>query len=96
MKLDRSSLFGRLLRRTGKFGIGLLMLVAFVAVGVLLFSITAYTAGVWFPKMTILAAFGSAYGVYLLFDRLDLKPDDREQLLVLSLDEPVQAHHREG
>ena len=62
MKLDNSSFLGRTLRRFGRVGIALFSVVAFVAGGALVYFTTALTMGVWFPKLTLLAAFGAIGG----------------------------------
>lgn len=87
MKLDNSSFLGRTLRRFGRVGIALFSVVAFVAGGALVYFTTALTMGVWFPKLTLLAAFGAAIGVYRFFDKLDMIPEDPDKLITLSLTE---------
>src|SRR5438552_1755096 len=75
VKLDNASFVGRMLRRFGRFGIAILSLVAFFVGGGIVYLFTALTMGVWFPKLCLLAAFGSAIGVYTIFDKLDLIPE---------------------
>ena len=88
MKLDNASFVGRMLRRFGRFGIAILSLIAFFAGGGIVYLITALTLGVWFPKLTLFAAFGSAIGVYTIFDKLDLIPEDPDKIITLSLTAP--------
>lgn len=83
-----------MLRKTGKFGIGLVMLAAFFSAGTVVLYFTVVLTGKWNPKYSIVAAFGAAFGVYALFDWFDLKPDDTEKLLELSLDDPPSANHK--
>ena len=85
MNLDNTTFLGRTLRRFGRFGIAMLSLIAFFAGGGIVYLITALTMGVWFPKLTLLAAFGSAIGVYTIFDKLDLIPEDPDKIITLSL-----------
>lgn len=91
MRLDNTTFLGRMLRRTGKFGIALLMMVAFLIAALLSYAIPAYLAGRWYPKLTVFSAFGAAYGIYALFDRFELIPDDTEKHLALSLEDPPIA-----
>ena len=85
MPLDNASFLGRTLRRFGRFAIAMISLIAFFAGGGIVYLITALTLGVWFPKLTLLAAFGAAIGVYAVFDRLDLIPEDPDKIITLSL-----------
>lgn len=88
MKLDNATFLGRMLRRFGRFGIAMLSVIAFAIGGGAVYLITALTMGVWFPKLTLLAAFGSAFGVYTIFDKLDLIPEDPDKIITLSLSAP--------
>jgi hypothetical protein len=88
VNLDNTSFLGRMLRRSGRFGITMLSLAAFFVGGGIVYLITALTMGVWFPKVTVLAAFGAAIGVYRIFDRLDLIPEDPDKIITLSLTAP--------
>ena len=88
MNLDNTTFLGRTLRRFGRFGIAMISLAAFFAAGVTVYLITAMTMGVWFPKITLLAAFGAAIGVYRIFDKLDLIPEDPDKIITLSLSAP--------
>jgi hypothetical protein len=91
MKLDNGSFLGRNLRRTGKFGIAVLSLsVGAVAFGAAYLA-TAIAADVWFPKLCLFAGLGSAAGVYALFERFDLIPDDPDKPMTLSLTERSMA-----
>ena len=92
VKLDNASFVGRMLRRFGRFGIAILSLIAFFAGGGILYLFTALMMGVWFPKLCLLAAFGSAIGVYTIFDKLDLIPDDPDKIITLSLTTPPPAN----
>ena len=56
--------------------------------GGIVYLFTALTMGVWFPKLCLLAAFGSAIGVYTIFDKLDLIPEDPDKIITLSLTAP--------
>ena len=85
MHLDNASFLGRTLRRFGRFGIAVLSLAAFGIGGGIAYLVTALTLGVWFPKLCLLAAFGCAIGVYTIFDRLDLIPEDPDKIITLSL-----------
>ncbi|HUJ14210.1 MAG TPA: hypothetical protein VL284_10525 [Thermoanaerobaculia bacterium] len=85
MKFDNASFLGRTLRRFGRFAIAIVSLVAFFTAGGIVYTITAVTMGVWFPKLTLLAAFGAAIGIYAIFDKLDLIPEDPDKLITLSL-----------
>jgi len=87
VKLDNASFLGRMLRRSGRFAIAIFALIAFFIGGGIVYLATALTIGVWFPKLCLLAAFGSAIGVYTLCDRLDLIPDDPDKIITLSLTE---------
>ena len=88
MNLDNTTFLGRTLRRFGRFGIAMISLAAFFTAGVIVYLITALTMGVWFPKLTLLAAFGAAIGVYRIFDKLDLIPEDPDKIITLSLTTP--------
>ncbi len=85
MKLDNASFLGRTLRHFGRFAIAIASLIAFFVGGGIVYLVTALALGVWFPKLCLLAAFGSAIGVYGLCDRLDLIPDDPDKIITLSL-----------
>jgi len=85
VKLDNASFLGRVLRRSGRFGIAMLSLIAFFAAFGIVYTVTAVTMGIWFPKLCLLAAFGAAIGVYTIFDKLDLIPEDPDKLITLSL-----------
>ena len=74
-----------MLRRTGRFAIGAVALTAFLLVGGIVYLIPAITMGVWFPKLTFFAAIGAAMGVYAIFDKLNLIPDDPDKIITLSL-----------
>ena len=76
------------MRRFGRFAIAIVSLIAFFAGGAIVYLATALTMGVWFPKLTLLAAFGAAIGVYSLFDRLNLIPEDPDKIITLSLTAP--------
>jgi hypothetical protein len=88
VKLDNTTFLGRMLRRGGRFGIAILSLIAFALGGGIVYLITALTMGVWFPKLTLLAAFGSAIGVYTIFDKFGLIPEDPDKIITLSLTGP--------
>ena len=88
MNLDNTSFLGRTLRRFGRFAIAMISLAAFFLGGGIVYLITALSMGVWFPKLTLLAAFGSAIGVYGIFDKLDLIPEDPDKIITLSLTGP--------
>ena len=88
MNLDNTTFLGRTLRHFGRFGIAMISLAAFFIAGVIVYLITALTMGVWFPKLTLLAAFGAAIGVYKIFDKLDLIPEDPDKIITLSLSSP--------
>ncbi|HEY8131699.1 MAG TPA: hypothetical protein VII12_07380 [Thermoanaerobaculia bacterium] len=85
MKLDNASFLGRMLRRSGRFAIALLAMIAFFLGGGFVYLATAITMGVWFPKLCLLVALASAIGVHQLCDRLDLIPDDPDKIITLSL-----------
>ncbi len=73
------------MRRFGRFGIAILSLVAFFAAAAIVYFATALTLGVLFPKLTILAGFAAAIGVYRIIDKLGMMPDDPDKLITLSL-----------
>ena len=83
--LDNTTLLGRMLRRFGRFVIAVLSLMAFAVAGGITYLITAMTMGVWFPKLTLIAAFGAAIGVYRAFDSLNLIPEDPDKIITLDL-----------
>ena len=74
-----------MLRRSGRFGIAMLSLAAFFIAGGTVYAISALALGLWSPKLTLAAAFGAAIGVYRIFDRLDLIPEDPDKIITLSL-----------
>lgn len=96
MSLNNASFLGRLLRRTGRFGIALISLLAFFIAGGAAYLITSTLLGVWFPKLCLIAAFAAAIGVYRIFDRLDLIPDDPDAIITLSLTERKEDIERRG
>ena len=75
---------GGLLRRLGRVGIGL---AAFIAGGIVfvLMSLVNLRGVGWWWRICAIAAFGTALGVYKLFDRLDLIPGDPDPPTTLSL-----------
>src|SRR5260221_2335029 len=80
MPLNNASFFARLLRRTGRLGIALISLLAFFIAGGAAYLITVMLAGVWFPKLCLIAAFAAAVGGYPVFDPLQLVPDAPDAL----------------
>jgi ABC-type nitrate/sulfonate/bicarbonate transport system permease component len=73
---DLMSPIVRTLRRAGRFAIALLAAVAFLAGGTAALFLMALTGHV-FPQVALVAAGASAVGVFLLFDRFNLLPDDQ-------------------
>jgi hypothetical protein len=84
MKLDNASFAGRMLRRFGRFAIAMISMTAFLAVGGSVY----YFVGS--PKLTAYAAFGAAIGVYTIFDKLDLIPEDPDKIITLGLTDRQQ------
>jgi hypothetical protein len=79
VKLDNASFLVRLLRRFGRFAIAIL------SVGACLFVGGAVYYFIGSPKLTVYAGFGAGMGVYAIFDKLNLIPEDPDKLITLSL-----------
>lgn len=96
MKLTNASFLGRMLRRTGRFGIALLSLAAFFIAAGALYIIPAMTIGYWFPRVTLVGGLAAAAGVYKLLDHLNLIPEDPDAIITLSLTERREDVERRG
>lgn len=87
MRLDHATFIGRFLSRFGRLGIALMAVTAFLVVGGGVYLTTVLIADVWFPKLTLIAAFAAGGGVYRLFEHFDLIPESPDKLITLSLTE---------
>jgi len=79
VNLDNASFWVRMMRRFGRFAIAMIAMAAFAAAGGAVY----YFVGS--PKLTMYAAFGAGIGVYTLFDKLNLIPEDPDKIITLSL-----------
>ncbi|HVR38543.1 MAG TPA: hypothetical protein VMU84_05555 [Thermoanaerobaculia bacterium] len=85
LKLDKTTILGRMFLRYGRFAIALVSIASMLVAGVAIYLFTALTMGVWFPRITLFGGMAVAGGVYTLFDRLNLIPEDPDKLITLSL-----------
>jgi len=79
VNLDNASFLVRMMRRSGRFAIAMIAVAAFIAAGGAVY----YFVGS--PKLTVYAAFGAGIGVYWIFDKLNLIPEDPDKIITLSL-----------
>jgi len=79
VNLDNASFLVRMMRRFGRFAVAMIAMAAFFAAGGAVY----YFVGS--PKLTMYAAFGAGIGVYTIFDKLNLIPEDPDKIITLSL-----------
>ena len=70
-----------MMRRFGRFAIAMISMAALAAAGGTAYYFTGS------GKLTMYAAIGAGVGVYTIFDKLNLIPEDPDKIITLSLTE---------
>lgn len=83
----RHTWLGRSVRRLGRVGIGLVAFVAGGAAFVVVSIVNLAVTRLYFVKVCGVIGIATSAGVYALFDRLGLVPDDSDPPTTLSLND---------